>query len=273
MSAYDLKNKVVCITGGSMGIGRASAFEFAKAGAKVAVAARSVEALEEAASEIRGLGGEALAVECDVRIQDRVEAMVRKVEKDLGPIDVMMLNAGYGLMGELDTLTMDQWRHQYDVNFWGTLYGIYAVLPGMSERRSGQLIIVNSLVGKIAMPHMAPYTSTKFALTALTDSIRPEMKRKGIDVIGIYPSAVPTNFNANLKNIEQGIVSKIVKLMPTVSAEKAARLIVDASRKRKREVDFTALGKVGARVTPLMRGVTAGAMSGIYGAMKRLGSF
>jgi len=270
MRRFEHRGKVVCVTGASMGIGRATALEFARAGAKVAVTARSTELLDQVVEEIEGMGGEAVPVTADVRFQDQVEEMIRKTEESLGPIDVMLLNAGMNLKKEAADLSIEEWRYHFDVNFWGVLYGVYAVLPGMAKRGSGQMIIVNSIVGRVSLPMVAPYSATKFALTAATDSMRPEFKRLGIDVIGIYPSFVPTNLS-NLDSLDRpGIGGGLVKaVMPVVPVERAARIILDASRQRRKEVVFTAAGKILARLAPLAPGVKIAMMEMLYGRIER----
>src|SRR5689334_10169386 len=166
---FDIKGKVVLVTGASTGIGRATAQAFAREGAKVALAARNESALRDAAQAISASGGTALAVPMDLSKKDQVQAGVRTVREKLGPVDVLINNAGYAVGGLVEDCPVEQYRNNFEVNFFGPIALIQAVVPDMKAKRSGQIINVSSGVGRRALPGFSSYSTSKFALNGLTE--------------------------------------------------------------------------------------------------------
>jgi NADP-dependent 3-hydroxy acid dehydrogenase YdfG len=251
MSKYVLKDKVVAITGGSMGIGRALALEFASCGAKISLAARTKDKLEQVAEEVRKSGAQATCLPADVTKLDDMERFVEHTVKTFGRIDVVVCNAGLGVMGSIFNLKPADWKKAMDVNFMGTVNFIHSALKHLVAQGEGQVVIINSLSGKISMPLSAPYCSAKFAVTALADSIRAELKQKNIDVIAIYPSFVQTTFQANIETPDLSPDPEISKKMFGTKPGKLARILRKACECRKGEINMTFYGKTGVRIAPL----------------------
>jgi NADP-dependent 3-hydroxy acid dehydrogenase YdfG len=250
MARFELKAKTVVITGASGGIGSATALAFAKRGAKLVLSARKFEPLEKLAEQLKAAGAEAFVVSADVTKADDMKMLVEKALSLTGNLDVMMLNAGAGILGEIHHLTLEQWHQQMALNFWGVLNGFYAALPQFLKQGSGQYIILNSVAGKIAMPLSSTYCASKFALTGFADSVRQELRKKNIDMIAIYPGFVATTFQANMQSPDYDLPPDLGHSIAD-PPEKIAEGIVKASEKRKGEVIFTWNGSFGARYLPL----------------------
>jgi NAD(P)-dependent dehydrogenase (short-subunit alcohol dehydrogenase family) len=196
MSVYkqiDLTGQVAIVTGGGRGIGRAIALTLTKSGAKMAVAARSEDQLAETVALIEEEGGTAIAVPTDVTDQHAVERMVDKVEKELGPVDLLVNNAGAGDPGgPLWEIDPDEWWHVLDVNVHGPFLCSRAVLPGMIARRQGRIINTASGAGLRAISYMSAYVVSKTALIRLTENLAAEVAKHGISIFAIHPGTVRT---------------------------------------------------------------------------------
>ena len=187
-------NRIVAITGASSGIGRATALCLARRGASVAICARGPGPLEEVAGEIRRAGGKALAVTADVTNPADMEAFVDRTRQEFGRLDVMMCNAGYGLYGEIDKVSLEQMHALMDVNFFGTFNAARAALPVFRRQNYGHTIIVSSIVGKRGIPFMGPYSATKFAQVGLAECLRAEVQGTPLHVSVVYPISTETEF-------------------------------------------------------------------------------
>lgn len=188
-----LREQIVVITGASSGIGRATALLAAKRGAGVVLAARSAEALEALAEEIRAAGGRALAVPCDVTDAAAVLALAERAAGWGGRIDSWVNNAGVAIASPLDELPEAEARRLFDVNFWGTVAGSRAALPYL-ERDGGALINLGSFVSDVAAPYMGMYAASKHAIKGYTDALRIElmMDRRPVSVTLIKPAPIAT---------------------------------------------------------------------------------
>ncbi|RMH24430.1 MAG: SDR family oxidoreductase [Planctomycetota bacterium] len=193
-----LSNKVAIVTGASSGIGRATALALAKRGARVALAARRVDRLDELAGEIHAGGGKAIAVQCDVTARDQVEALVAATRETFGPIDVLINNAGIMPLSFMDACKVEEWTRTVDVNVQGVLYGVGAVLKEMIERRSGHIVNVSSVAGRKVFPGGAVYCATKFAVHALSEGLRQELAGFDIRVTTIAPGLVTTELQDSI---------------------------------------------------------------------------
>src|SRR5262245_53384126 len=159
---WSLKGRVVLLTGGSRGLGLALARRLVAEEARVAVCGRDQETLERARDDLERLGGSVLALRCDVTDRDAVTRMVQEVTDRLGKIDALINNAGTIAVGPVETMDVEDFSRAMNVNFWGPLYAIFAVLPGMRRQRSGRIVNVASIGGKISVPHLIPYSASKF---------------------------------------------------------------------------------------------------------------
>jgi NAD(P)-dependent dehydrogenase (short-subunit alcohol dehydrogenase family) len=190
-----LKSKVAVVTGASSGIGEATARALAGRGAAVVLAARAEEKLRFLEREIFAAGGRALCVKTDVTDRDSVETMVERTTEEFGSLDILVNNAGLGLSGRVEHLRADDLRYVFEVNLIGPLICIQAALPRMN--RGGRIINVSSVVGKRAIPKVGGYCATKFALNALSDTLRVEVAGRGITVASVYPGTTRTAFREN----------------------------------------------------------------------------
>ncbi len=243
MPKFEIKNRVALVTGASMGIGKATALSFAKEGGKIALAARSEPALKEVAEQIKNLGGTAEIFPFDLSQIPKITEMVDAVRKKLGPVDILINNAGYAVTGLVEDCPIEQYRKNFEVNFYAPLALIQAVLPDMKSKRSGQIINVSSGVGRRALPGVSAYSSTKFALNGLTESLRLEVKKYGIDVIAIFPGRVSSRFHENMQNY--GRLQRKLPPTPMSAPEELGEFILNASKRRLREATVSGPGKIG----------------------------
>ena len=168
-------SKVILITGASSGIGEATARLLAAEGHRIVLCARRTERLVAIVGEIRAAGGKAECCVVDVTRLDSVQEAVAFAEEVFGPLDVIVNNAGVMPLSKLDALKVDEWNQMIDVNIRGVLHGIAAVLPGMQERGSGQVINISSIGGHAVSPTAAVYCATKFAVGAISEGLRQEV--------------------------------------------------------------------------------------------------
>jgi len=233
----ELKGSNVIVTGASSGIGRAGAIRFARAGSNVVLASRNLAALEALARELEGLPGRRLVAPTDVSDRDAVFAMVERAVAELGSIEVLVNNAGLGLNATVAEGSVENIRRVFEVNFFGAVNCIQAVVPHLKVRRRGAIAIVSSVVGRLAPPYSGAYAATKGALNALSDSLRLELGPYGIAVTAVYPGYTITRFGENqLREIETRPPSRLVR---GASAEAVGRTIVRAVREGKREAYVT----------------------------------
>jgi short-subunit dehydrogenase len=184
----------VMITGASQGIGKVTALLFARKGYDLVLAARQTDLLEALAQEVRSLGRAALVVPTDVRNAEQVNALVHKALNHYGSIDVLVNNAGIYISGPVEEFSLNDWHQAIDTNLWGYIHTIQALLPHFIERGAGTIVNVSSIGGKVPLPYLAPYTTSKFAVTGLTEAMHSELSPKGIHVCGIYPNLIKSNF-------------------------------------------------------------------------------
>ena len=179
----NIENKVILITGASSGIGEATARLLASKGAKVLLGARRTDRLEKIVAEIRAAGGTAECCTLDVTSLEDMKAFAAFAVEKLGPINVLVNNAGIMPLSPLHELKIDEWNRMIDVNVRGVLHGIAAVLPEMRARKSGHIINVSSIGGHQVWPACAVYSGTKFAVLAISEGLRLENQDVRVTVI------------------------------------------------------------------------------------------
>jgi NADP-dependent 3-hydroxy acid dehydrogenase YdfG len=188
----NIEGKVVAITGASSGLGEATARLLSAQGASVVLGARRHDRIQSLAGDLTRNGGKALAVTTDVAHCEQVKKFVDAAVKAYGRIDVMINNAGLMPQSMLERLKIDEWDRMIDVNLKGVLYGIAAALPYMKEQKSGHIINVSSVAGHKVGPRFAVYAATKYAVRALSEGLRQEVKPYNIRTTVISPGAVAT---------------------------------------------------------------------------------
>lgn len=187
-----MEGKVIVITGASSGMGEAAAKHLSALGATVVLGARRADKIEKLAKEIRDRGGNALAMATDVTQRDQVKKLVDSAVDQFGRVDVILNNAGVMPLSPMDRLNVAEWDMMIDVNIKGVLNGIAAVLPHMKAQKSGQIINTSSVAGHKVFTGSAVYSATKFAVRALTEGLRMEVKPYNIRTTIVCPGAVKT---------------------------------------------------------------------------------
>ena len=224
----NITGKVVVITGASSGLGEATARLLAKQDAAVALAARRAERIDALAAEINAAGGKALAVSTDVSDREQVKALVDAAVENFGRVDVMLNNAGLMPLAPLEKLKTDEWDQMIDVNLKGVLNGIAAALPHMKEQKSGHFINVSSVYGHKLGPDATVYCATKFAVRALSEGLRQEVKPYNIRTTVISPGAVATELLEHIRNETIQAQTKEFVGQIAIPAETFARMVAFA---------------------------------------------
>lgn len=238
------QDKAVLITGASSGIGEELAWQLGQAGAKLTLAARRNSLLEKLAKRIADAGRPApLVVQCDVTQDGSLQKAVEESVRHWGKLDVAIANAGFGVVGPLKRLSVEDYRRQFETNVFGVLRTIYAAFAEI-EKSKGNIAIVGSVSGWAATPGASPYNMSKFAVRALANAITPELRLSGVKVTLISPGFVASD----IRRVDnQGKFQERAKepmpewlIMPT---DKAVRQILRAIAKGKREAIITGHGK------------------------------
>jgi NAD(P)-dependent dehydrogenase (short-subunit alcohol dehydrogenase family) len=199
-----LLDRIALVTGGGRGIGRAIALAFAREGAHVAVTARTGAELAAVAAEIRALGRGALAVPCDVAERAQVDDAVRQVVDGLGPVQILVNNAGMAVSAKLLDTDDALWERHLRVNLTGAFLVTRAVLPGMLAARWGRIVNIASIAGRQGYPYVAAYAASKHGLLGLTRALAQEVVTAGVTVNAICPGYVATELTwASARNIQK----------------------------------------------------------------------
>lgn len=239
---HDLRGQVVLITGGTRGLGLALAREFGRQGARIVLCARDDAELTHAQAGLRAQGIEALALSCDVADARDVQRMIAEATERLGRVDVLVNNAGVIMTGAFSAQTAENFREAMDIMFWGMYNTTMASLPQMRARRSGHIVNVTSIGGKVSVPHLMPYSAAKFAATGFSEGLHAELAREGIHVLTVVPGLMRTGsfVNALFTGDHRAEYTwfSISDSLPfiSMSASHAARRIVDATRRGEAEI-------------------------------------
>jgi NAD(P)-dependent dehydrogenase (short-subunit alcohol dehydrogenase family) len=266
-SEYTLRGKTVLITGGSRGLGLALAREVAAQGARVGICGRDADSLERARRSLAQIGGEVLAVACDLTQPASVSELLEQVHQRFGPADVLINNAGVIEVGPAETMSVADYEEAMATNFWGMLYPTLALLPEMRERKAGRIVNITSIGGKVGIPHLLPYSASKFAAVGFSQGLRAEVASDGIKVVTVCPGLMRTGSPRNAifrgRHRSEYAWFSISDALPglSISAEAAARRIVAACRRGDAEVLFPVPARVAAVVSAVAPGLTADALS------------
>lgn len=193
----EIKDRVVVVTGASAGIGLATARAAALAGAKVVLAARSIDLLTQLSEKLQRAGREVLVVPTDMRQPAEVVQLIEMAVQHFGRIDVLINNAGQAVAGTIADLDLEAYRQVIELNMFGPIYAIQASVPKMKANGGGIIINVSSMVSKMHIPGLGGYASTKAALNMLSDTARGELASDNIRVITVYPRMTATDFSRN----------------------------------------------------------------------------
>jgi short-subunit dehydrogenase len=233
----DLTDKVIVITGASAGIGAATAVEAARAGMHAVLAARRADRLEAVAERVREARREALVAVTDVADPAQVDALVRQTLERFDRIDVMFANAGYGAIIPFGEMSSAEHRRIFDVNYFGTVHCVRAVLPAMRKQGGGHIVITSSIVGRVGLPYNAAYSATKSAQATLAMGLRHELDVENIDVTTVYPVSTRTEFfDVAVEAAGRGAPREDTPAHLMQSGEQVARRVVDALRRPRAEV-------------------------------------
>ncbi|HEX7298028.1 MAG TPA: SDR family NAD(P)-dependent oxidoreductase [Solirubrobacteraceae bacterium] len=251
--ARDLAGSVVVITGASSGIGRAAGHAFAQRGSQLVLAARSEEPLRAAAKECERLGSAALAVPTDVRDEAAVQALAARAVERFGRIDVWVNGAGVIAYGRFEEVPSEVFRAVMETNFFGHVHGARAVLPRFRQQRSGVLVNLSSVWGRVTTPDVSAYVASKFAVRAFSACLRHEVRGlPDVHVATVLPQAVDTPIFDRAANYRGRGVRPVP---PVIDAEEMARVIVRCAQSPAREVTYNRAGRVLAVVHSLAPGI------------------
>ena len=254
---HSFKDDAVLITGGSRGLGLIMARELVREGARVAIAARDQEEIARAIDDLASLGGQVTGIICDVTNKAECERAVDECVSRLGSIDCLINDAGIIQMGPLEVQTDKDFEDAMNTHFWGPYYMMQAALRYMRPEKYGRIINISSIGGKIAVPHLAPYCASKFALSGLSSAMRVELAKDGIVVTSIYPGLMRTgsHLNAEFKgqNEKEFAYFSLSNAFPlsSINAERASSKILEASRRGDAEAIISVQAKTAAKFQAL----------------------
>jgi NAD(P)-dependent dehydrogenase (short-subunit alcohol dehydrogenase family) len=244
------EGQVVWITGGTSGLGREMALEFARRGAYVVPSGRRTQRLDEVCAEISSVSQAsesfppALGITLDVTDDQAVEDAPRAIIEQYGRLDVVVANAGFGVTGKFEDLSAEQWRHQLDVNVVGLASTVRCALPHLKATK-GRIALISSVLGMVTAPKTGAYPASKYAVRAIGQMLSMELHGTGVSCTTIYPGFVKSEIgrvdNSGVYHPEKRDNRPSRLLWPT---DKAARVMVNAIARRKRDYVFTVHGKV-----------------------------
>jgi len=266
-NALSLQGRIVLITGGSSGLGLALGREFARQGTSLVICARESEPLEIARQQLSEMGAEVLAIPCDITERQQVQRMIDRVIERFGRIDVLVNNAGIITVGPMETVTVQDYEETMQIHFWGMVYTTLAVLPHMLPRKDGRIVNITSIGGKVSVPHLLPYSASKFAAVGFSEGLHAELAKEGIIVSTIVPGLMRTGSHVNAyvkgQKVEEYTLFGMLATLPitSTSAEHAARRIVQATRLGESEVILTVQAQLLARFHGLFPGLTSAVLS------------
>src|SRR5215203_3119199 len=264
--AIEFRDRVVVISGGSRGLGLIMARRFAAEGARLVLLARDPEELDRARAQLPA-EAEVMTIRCDIRRRGDVRAAMTTVLDKWAAVDVLINNAGVIQVGPLEHMTHEDFENAMATHFWGPLHMMFEAVPSMRRRSFGRIVNISSIGGRLAVPHLAPYSASKFALVGLSDAVRAELAPHGIRVTTVCPGLMRTGspINADIKGQHELEYAwfAISDSMPglTMAAERAAAKILDACRYGDPELTLTVAAKLAVRINHLAPAAVARAIA------------
>ena len=254
---------MVVITGGSRGLGLVLARELADEGARLLLLARDEDELARAEGELRARGARVATFKCDVGRSVQAQSAVAHAVETYGGIDVLINNAGIIQAGPLDHMTPDDFEQCMAVHFWGPLHLVLAALPHLRRRGGGRIVNIASIGGRLAFPHLLPYTASKFALVGLSEGLHHELRREGIFITTVCPGLMRTG--GHLRAFFKGRHERefawfaLASATPVMSmrVRRAARRILAACRRGEADLVLTAPARLGVIAHGLLPETTA----------------
>jgi NAD(P)-dependent dehydrogenase (short-subunit alcohol dehydrogenase family) len=260
---FNFTGSAVVITGGSRGLGLAVARALAAEGARLALLAEDPGELSRAEIELSAAGAEVYTLPCDIRDQSAVQSAIDRVARRYGSVDVLINNAGIIQVGPIEHMRLEDFEDAMGVHLWGPLYAILAALPYMRRHGGGRIVNISSVGGKIAVPHLVPYSTSKFALVGLSDGLRAELAKDGIRVTTVCPGLMRTGSHANAffkgRHRAEYTWFAILDALPVTSTDvrSAARQIVESCRAGAPELIITPQARLAIKLQALFPNLTA----------------
>ena len=271
--SYSLRGRTVLITGGSRGLGLALARQVSAEGARVVICGRDPQSLERAYDSLTQTDADVLALTADVSRPDSVKEMIETVRQHYGHIDVLINNAGVIEVGPAVTMSVADFEEAMATNFWGMLYPTLELLPEMRARGSGRIVNITSIGGKLGIPHLLPYSASKFAAVGFSQGLRAEVAGDGIRVVTVCPGLMRTGSPRNAifrgQHRSEYAWFSISDALPglSISAEAAARRIIAGCRRGDAEVLFPFPARIAAVVNAVAPNLTAGVLAAVDGLL------
>ncbi len=265
--AIDFAGRTVVITGGSRGLGLVLGRQLAAEGARLCLLARDLAELERARGEMTALGADVMIIRCDVRRRAEVRAAVDRILAAWPAVDVLINNAGIIQVGPLEHMQEEDFEDAMATHFWGPLHMMFDLVPSMRRRGFGRIVNITSIGGRVAVPHLAPYCASKFALAGLSDAVRTELDQYGIRVTTVVPGLMRTGspMNADMKGRHEAEFAwfAISDALPglSTSAERAASQIIEACRYGDPELTITLPARIAVVMNHLSPQTTARLMA------------
>jgi NAD(P)-dependent dehydrogenase (short-subunit alcohol dehydrogenase family) len=242
---YSLRGKIALITGGSRGLGLVLARHLCAQGGSVALIARDPDELARAKADLTRRGGIVLTIQCDLIDSGQIQSAVHQIIDRFGKIDILINNAGIIEVGPLENMTREDFERAMLLHFWAPFELIAQVVPEMRIWGGGRIINISSIGGKVAVPHLAPYSASKFALTGFSDAIRAELARDNIHVTTVAPGMMRTGSHVNAKfkgkhDMEFAwFAASAGAPLISMNADRAARKILAACRRGQPSLTLT----------------------------------
>ena len=254
------------------GLGFALAQEFALRGAAIVICGRDQSILREAEAKLSALGAQVMGVRCDISRRAEAESLIQQATERFGRVDVLVNNAGRISVGPLESQTIEDFEKAMETMFWGTVYPTMAVLPQMKGRQDGRIVNITSIGGKVAVPHLLPYSCAKFAAVGFSEGLRAELARDHVRVTTVVPGLMRTGSHSNAlfkgdHRKEYGWFSLAATLpVSSMDARRATRRIVNAAARGAAEIILTPQ----AGLLALAHGVAPRLVSDLMGIANRV---